>query len=305
MASGYNALQLNISGNGNVAGGPGALAANLTGSYNTATGDQALYNNTNGNWNVGIGPNTLQYNTSGSLNTAIGNQALYSVTTGQNNIGVGYNAGFYTTTGSQNIEIGNSGTSSDNNIIRIGASQTATYLAGTVYASGMSASTSTGDALVGQGSGSGTGGLLRYGTDGNNSAYLGGNGYAALFYGTVTVNGTFNNNSDRNAKENFAKVQAAEVLAKVACLPVTEWNYKNDAATRHIGPMAQDFYAAFNVGTDERHIAPIDETGVALAAIQGLNQKIEQQAKEKDAEIQDLKQSVAELKALVEKLAGN
>jgi hypothetical protein len=63
--------------------------------------------------------------------------------------------------------------------------------------------------------------------------------------------------------------------------------------------MAQDFYAAFNVGTDEKHIAPIDEGGVALAAIQGLNQKLT----EKDAEIQQLKQSVNELKQLVQTLA--
>jgi hypothetical protein len=103
---------------------------------------------------------------------------------------------------------------------------------------------------------------------------------------SVTVNGTFNNNSDRNAKAGFSSVAPGEILAKVSQLPVTEWNYKIDPATRHIGPMAQDFFAAFNVGTDERHIAPIDESGVALAAIQGLNQKLN----EKDTEIQDLKQ---------------
>jgi cell division protein FtsB len=50
-----------------------------------------------------------------------------------------------------------------------------------------------------------------------------------------------------------------------------------------------------------------DVAGVSLAAIQGLNQKVEAQSVQmqaKDAEIQDLKQSVAELKAMVEKLAG-
>jgi hypothetical protein len=117
--------------------------------------------------------------------------------------------------------------------------------------------------------------------------------------GSVTVNGTFNNNSDRKAKEKFSSVSVAEVLEKVSSLPVSEWSYKTDAATRHIGPMAQDFYAAFNVGTDEKHIAPIDEGGVALAAIQGLNQKLN----EKDAEIQDLKRNMAELKKLVQSLA--
>jgi len=95
------------------------------------------------------------------------------------------------------------------------------------------------------------------------------------------------------------------VLAKVAALPLTEWNFKTDAAgIRHIGPMAQDFQATFQLnGTDDKHICVVDESGVALAAIQGLNQKLEQQTKEKDAEIQALKQTVAELKQIVESIA--
>ena len=48
-------------------------------------------------------------------------------------------------------------------------------------------------------------------------------------------------------------------------------------------------HAAFGLGTDERHIATVDADGVALAAIQGLNQKLN----EKDAEIQALKQNLA------------
>lgn len=116
---------------------------------------------------------------------------------------------------------------------------------------------------------------------------------------TTTVNGTFNNNSDRNAKQNFASVNSAQILDKVLQLPLSEWSYKVDPATRHVGPMAQDFYSAFSVGTDDQHIAPLDEAGVAFAAIQGLNQKLNQ----KDAEIQQLKQSVVELKSVVSQLA--
>jgi hypothetical protein len=101
----------------------------------------------------------------------------------------------------------------------------------------------------------------------------------------VTVYGTFNNSSDRNVKQDFSAVSPTELLAKVLQLPISEWSYKTDAATRHIGPMGQDFYSVFNIGTDEKHIAPIDEGGVALAAIQGLNQKLN----EKDGEIQTLK----------------
>ena len=44
--------------------------------------------------------------------------------------------------------------------------------------------------------------------------------------------------------------------------------------------MAQDFYAAFGLGTDEKHITPLDANGIALAAIQGLNTIRKQQAEE-------------------------
>ncbi len=96
--------------------------------------------------------------------------------------------------------------------------------------------------------------------------------------------------SDRNLKENFVSVNTADVLAKVAQLPITTWNLKGDAVT-HVGPMAQDFYAAFNVGEDDKHINTVDAQGVALAAIQGLYQ-----------ENQDLKTQNANLEARVSQL---
>jgi len=111
--------------------------------------------------------------------------------------------------------------------------------------------------------------------------------------------------SDRNAKEDFSPLNPRDVLAKVASLPITEWQYKAEtagdaAATRHIGPMAQDFHNAFTLGQDDKHISVVDEGGVALAAIQGLNQKLD----EKDARIQELENSVNALKALVNQLAA-
>ena len=116
----------------------------------------------------------------------------------------------------------------------------------------------------------------------------------------VTVNGTFNNSSDRNAKQDFAQVNPAQLLDKVMRLPISEWSYKDDPTTRHIGPMGQDFYATFNIGTDEKHIAPIDEGGVALAAIQGLKQKLDEELKRRDAENVELKRTVTELKAMIQ-----
>lgn len=77
--------------------------------------------------------------------------------------------------------------------------------------------------------------------------------------------------SDRHAKANFGSVDPSDMLERVRSLPITTWNYRSDdAAVRHIGPMAQDFSATFGVGTDDRTIHPMDGQGVALAAIQGL-----------------------------------
>jgi hypothetical protein len=116
------------------------------------------------------------------------------------------------------------------------------------------------------------------------------NGNLSVF-GNVTCNppgefyGTLNQSSDRNLKEKFTPIDNQEILERLASLPISSWNYKQDVKTRHVGPMAQDFYAAFNVGTDDKHISTVDEGGVALAAIQGLNEKLD----EKDAEFQKLK----------------
>jgi hypothetical protein len=91
-------------------------------------------------------------------------------------------------------------------------------------------------------------------------------------------------NSDRNLKGNFASVDPADLLARVAALPIASWNYiGDDPSVRHIGPVAQDFAAAFGVGSDDRHIHPVDGQGVALAAIQGLLAEVERLRQENAA----------------------
>jgi len=110
--------------------------------------------------------------------------------------------------------------------------------------------------------------------------------------------------SDRNLKGGFQPLDAQKVLARVAALPITSWHYTNDVATSHVGPMAQDFYAAFNVGADDKHITTTDESGVALVAIQGLNEKMESDAQAKDARITTLEHELSELKKLLAKLAA-
>jgi hypothetical protein len=82
--------------------------------------------------------------------------------------------------------------------------------------------------------------------------------------------------SDRNAKAGFSPVQADEVLDGVLSLPLSKWHYKSEPPEiQHIGPMAQDFKAAFGVGADDKHIFQIDADGVSFAAIQALSRKLE------------------------------
>ena len=109
----------------------------------------------------------------------------------------------------------------------------------------------------------------------------------------VTVDaggGAWNTLSDRAVKENWRDVDARAVLEKVAALPIGEWNYiAQGDAVRHVGPAAQDFRAAFGLGSSERTISTVDADGVALAAIQGLKQLVD----EKDAKIGKLEREVA------------
>jgi hypothetical protein len=108
--------------------------------------------------------------------------------------------------------------------------------------------------------------------------------------------------SDRNAKTNFSSINALEVLNKVVQLPVSRWNYKSDnSSLKHIGPMAQDFHAAFGLnGSDDTHVSAVDMQGVAFAAIQGLNQKLEQ----KTTRIAELEQGLAALELRLKSLEG-
>src|SRR4029077_1835757 len=131
-AAGYNALRSNITGNFNTANGLYALSGNTTGSNNTAIGLRALGGN--GDQNTAVGVSTLINNHTGSQNTAIGYKALFNLWAGNNNIALGYQAGYAVGGQNQqrdnNIEIGNAGDFFDNNTIRIGDVQTATFIAG-------------------------------------------------------------------------------------------------------------------------------------------------------------------------------
>ncbi len=123
-----------------------------------------------------------------------------------------------------------------------------------------------------------------------------GNGF---FRGNVFANGVLLT-SDRDAKEGFEDVDERDVLDKVLALPISEWQYKSDEEQeRHIGPVAQDFQRLFERG-DGKTISMVDASGIAFAAIQGLNQVVQ----EKDAEIASLEQRITALEAQTQRVAA-
>ncbi|MFM7808066.1 MAG: tail fiber domain-containing protein, partial [Planctomycetota bacterium] len=98
--------------------------------------------------------------------------------------------------------------------------------------------------------------------------------------------------SDRNVKNTFTAVDEGEVLEKLANLPVTKWHYRNDDKTWYMGPMAQDFQASFGLGDKDTVIHTVNADGVALAAIKGLNTKVEDKSKALEARLSQLESRV-------------
>ena len=90
--------------------------------------------------------------------------------------------------------------------------------------------------------------------------------------------GTWSSLSDRNMKENISPVDHAHILDTLAEIPISTWNYiSQDSSIQHIGPMAQNMYASFGFGEDNKHISTVDADGISLAAIQGLYSIVQEQ----------------------------
>lgn len=144
----------------------------------------------------------------------------------------------------------------------------------------LTAPTNTGDTRFGLGIGSPVSG--RYLVTNANAAHL-------------TTGGTWTNGSSRAFKHAFEAIDVSDVLARVVALPLSRWQYRDSSEGSHIGPMAEDFSSAFGLGGSAQHISTVDADGVALAAIQGLNAKLE-------AENAALRQTLEALAARLERL---
>jgi hypothetical protein len=120
--------------------------------------------------------------------------------------------------------------------------------------------------------------------------------------------GVFNCTSSRTTKENFSLVDGDDVLARLRKVPVSTWNYIAEGQqSRHLGPMAEDFYGAFRLGTTDKAIGIQDAVGVSLAAVKALDARTsELQQKTEEVEqlrtkVNTLEQRLAALEELIQK----
>jgi hypothetical protein len=120
--------------------------------------------------------------------------------------------------------------------------------------------------------------------------------------------GVFNCTSSRTTKENFSLVSGEDILTSLRKVPVSTWNYITEGRqSRHLGPMAEDFYGAFKLGTTDKAIGIQDAVGVSLAAVKALDARtleLQQKAEEVEqlrAKVNTLEQRLAALEQLMQK----
>jgi uncharacterized small protein (DUF1192 family) len=267
-AIGSSALFNDTTGDRNTASGAGALFSNTTGFSNTASGVSALQSNATGFFNTASGFSALESNTTGGGNTASGVFALESNTTGGDNTATGVSALANNTTGAGNTAIGSGADVSKGDL----RNATAIGAGATVDASNK---IRLGDAAV-----------------------------------TVVEGPPYSVVSDKAKKENFQPVDGEEALGKIRSLALTSWNFigQDPRQSRHYGPVAQEFFAAFGhdgigtIGTPTT-ITSTDMAGVLMIAVQALEERtaVLQQEKERLKEaVEASKAENAELRARLE-----
>jgi hypothetical protein len=292
--------------------------SNSEGSYNSAVGFDAGFNNTWGSDNSFFGRSAGLSNKTESNNSFIGayTNGVYSAT---NATAIGYRA---QVSQSDSLVLGSiDGVNDASSSVNVGIGTTAPNTPLHVSRSDSTAkiilAESTGPEAIRNMMDLKNNGMAQFrlidtspngdawqfsNTDNNLNISLQGSGSQEFLIendGDVWINnGTIMVTSYRASKENFRELDSQEILERLIGLPVSDWNYKKDADTvRHIGPVSEDFYELFGYGEGDQHISPNDLSGVAIAAAKGLFK----QNQELKAELETLKQEMAEIRALVSK----
>ena len=299
-ASGYQTLLSNTTGYMNTAHGYTALYSNTSGYQNTATGFMSLYYNSAGTANTAFGGTSLLNNT-GSYNIGLGHTAGWNLTTGDNNIDIG-NQGvagesytirigdIHTRTFISGIRGRATGINDAQPVVIDSAGQLGSALTLRVPGNGnWDLDGTEGDFTIGTSAirlkigvptgGAGTGDIGIKADGGLSHLSLIAAGGTSIYTNVTHTSGVsigagsgaWSSVSDRAAKKDLNQIDAGAILDKVATLPLYTWRYISEVSgAQHIGPMAQDFYAAFQLGDSDKTITTVDADGIALAAIQAL-----------------------------------
>ncbi|AVP96685.1 hypothetical protein C7S18_05465 [Ahniella affigens] len=122
---------------------------------------------------------------------------------------------------------------------------------------------------------------------------------AAVGVTLAVGSGSWASLSDRAVKTDVAVIDPELILDRLNAMPISAWRYiGQEAGVRHLGPMAQDFRAAFGLGENDTTINTVDADGVALAAIQGLSRQVAAAKAENAA----LREQLARLEAMVQQV---
>lgn len=323
----YLGVEAGESSSGNLNSWVGYYSGNNSqGTDNAALGEYAGSDIT-GNANIYIGSFSGN-GTTGYANICMGNFSCYDGGNISNNVAIGNLALTNLTGGSQNVAVGDStigpsfgsfnsflgawtGLSSFNlsnpltGVTLVGAKADVVTTQGVSDATaiGYRAIVKTSNTMVFGDTAVNTWLFNSNAASGSNAALVVGNNATNGNGAYLTTGGVWTNASDRNKKENFQPLNENELLARIDQLPVTRWNYKG-LHEQHIGPVAQDFYRLFHVGGDDLTISTIDPSGIALAGIQGLHQKIKDQQTEIDSLKTELQQERDYMRQIKEELSS-
>lgn len=107
--------------------------------------------------------------------------------------------------------------------------------------------------------------------------------------------------SSRELKENFQALDGEELLGKIGRMTIAEWNYKSNPANKYIGPVAEEFWDAFHLNSnDPGGINTISIDGVNMAGVQAL----EHRTSAMRTELEELRALVKLLQSEIRTLRG-
>jgi hypothetical protein len=117
--------------------------------------------------------------------------------------------------------------------------------------------------------------------------------------------GSWSSVSARAAKTAVSPVDPQAVLSGVESLEVSTWEYDSEEDAVHMGPMAEAFHQEFGLGADRERIATVDADGVALAAVQGLAERLDEETRDLRAKNERLRERCSNLEARLDALEAS